>query len=148
MTQAEIESRQSRKRERSRKAWQRGVGKSQSEPETQTGENSPKESQVAKRETEVQDNLFPELDDSPEHKSLLKAARKYIRVKAARDEVLGIQKQEMDKAMEDVIAKMDAAQIPKFHHDSLTVEIIDGKRKVKVKIDDGEDESEDEESDE
>lgn len=93
--------------------------------------------------------MFPELDDSPEHKALMKSVRKFVKVKQNRDEVLGTQKQECDKAMEDVIVKMKAANISKFHHQSLSVEIIPGKEKVKVKMDPEEgDDPDDESSDE
>lgn len=89
-------------------------------------------------ETEDQATMFPELDDSAEHKKLLRAARSYARAKKERDELLGSSKEKCDGLMEKVVAAMHDAKLTRFKHDGTKCELIEGREKVVVKTDDEE----------
>jgi hypothetical protein len=97
--------------------------------------------------SEVQPPLFPELDDSPEHKALLKLAKKLYKIRADRHTALVESKAIEDKTQEELSGKMHDAGITKFKFKTIIAEIVPRSEKVKVKLevekeageDDGED---------
>ncbi len=101
-------------------------------------------------ETEVeageQTSLWPDLDEAnPKHVSLLKAAKKFAKSKAERDELLSTAKEKQDADMAKVIAMMHEVGLQKFKHEGVSVELITTKEKAQVKLkDDDEEEADDE----
>lgn len=81
-----------------------------------------------------QANLFPELDDSPEHKAILKLAKKLHKIRAERHAALVESKELEDKTQEDLVGRMHTAKIEKFKFKTIVVEIVARSEKVKVKL--------------
>jgi hypothetical protein len=89
---------------------------------------------------QTQGDLWPELDTTdPKQKKLLQLARKYAKDKTARDELLSTAKEKQDSAMAALLAAMHECGIEKFRYEGVKVEIIPGKEKAQVKLDDGDD---------
>lgn len=78
--------------------------------------------------------LFPELDDSPEHKAILKLAKKLHKIRAERHAALVESKELEDKTQEDLVGRMHTASIMKFKFKAIVVEIVARSEKVKVKL--------------
>lgn len=89
--------------------------------------------------------LFPELEDSPEHKAVLKAAKAFAKAKAERDALLSTSKEKVDGLQANLIACMHKANLEKFKHDGVKAELIKTREKVTVQI--GDDEEEETEGD-
>jgi hypothetical protein len=88
--------------------------------------------------------LFPELDTrKPEHKRLLKLAKTLAKERADRAALLGVSKEKVDAAEGKVIAQMHECGLKKFRYDGVTTEIIDGKEKCTVAIEDEDEEAAD-----
>lgn len=94
---------------------------------------------------DVQQVIWPELDDSAEHKAVMSAAKKFHRCKQERLEVLGQLKEKQDNAELRLIGLMHENKLTKFKHKGLEVEISDGREKATVRTDD---DSDDESGDE
>lgn len=109
-----------------------------------------KESVMA-RDTEEHAVMFPELDDSPEHKKILKLAKSLKKIRDERKEALVQSKEKEDKIQEDLVAAMHEAKVIQFRHvaNGTTIEakIKPHSEKVAVKISAEDDEEEVEESD-
>lgn len=90
--------------------------------------------------------LFPELDDSPAHKKLLRAARAFHKAKSERSQLLKTAKEKQDSAESTLVGLMHENKIEKFRHDGMTVEVFNGKEKAVVKVEgDEEDEGDSDE---
>lgn len=78
--------------------------------------------------------LFPELDDSPEHKAILKLAKKLHKIRAERHAALVESKELEDKTQSDLVGKLHDAKLTKFKFKTIVVEILERSEKVKVKL--------------
>lgn len=94
---------------------------------------------------------FPELEAAnPDHKELIRRAKKYSKGKVERDELLKSNKEEVDELMQGVLEQMEVCKLPKFKHGGTLYEEVKGKAKVKLTIDtsseddEGDDDGEDE----
>lgn len=87
-----------------------------------------------KPEPGEQSSMFPELDDSPEHKALLKLAKAANRAKARRDALLSMSKEEVDGCMDKLKAKMHECKLKAFKHGGVKAKLIDAKEKVIVEV--------------
>jgi high-affinity K+ transport system ATPase subunit B len=90
--------------------------------------------------------LFPELDDSPEHKAILKLAKKLHKIRAERHAALIESKALEDKTQEDLVGRMHTATITKFKFKTIVVEIVERSEKVKVKLEVEEEPGDDDEA--
>jgi hypothetical protein len=78
--------------------------------------------------------MFPELDDSAEHKAIIKAAKKLQKIRSERAETLRGSKEQEEKAEADLVEKLHASNITKFRHESIQVELQARAERVKIKI--------------
>jgi len=78
--------------------------------------------------------MFPELDDSPEHKKILKTAKALIKIREDRAEALNESKTKEDETQAALVEMLHAAGITKFRHESVEVEIKPRSEKVKAKM--------------
>lgn len=85
---------------------------------------------------EEQKNLFPELDDSPEHKAIARQAKKFAKAKAARDEMKTTAKEEQDAEEKKLIEMLHEAKLTAFKHGGMKVNILPTSEKVRVRLDD------------
>lgn len=90
--------------------------------------------------------LFLELDDSPEHKTVLKVAKQFHKANAERKNLLSTSKEKVDGLMIKLLGLMHENKLVKFKHKGVIVECIDPKEKVIVKMD-GEDDDDDTDAD-
>lgn len=105
------------------------------------------ESGIPQEMMEEQPPLFPELDDSPEHKALLKLAKKLYKIRADRHTALVESKAIEDKTQEELVGKMHEAGIVKFKFKTIVAEVIARSEKVKVKLEVEKDETDDDDED-
>lgn len=91
---------------------------------------------------EEQDELFPELSGSAEHKKILKTARELIKIRTARKEALDESKAKEDEIQATLVEQLHNAGITKFQHDGIKCEIVARSEKVKAKAVVDEDEEE------
>jgi hypothetical protein len=86
---------------------------------------------------EVQTEMFPELDEgNAKHKQVLRAAKRYAKAKAERDQVLSSAKEKQDATMENLIALMHECNLMKFKYDGVRAEILVTKEKAQVRLED------------
>lgn len=101
--------------------------------------------------SEEQEVLFPELDDSPEHKKILSLAKKLKKIRDERKEALTESKAQEDKVQEDLVGAMHEAKIECFRVEVkgtvIEAKIKPRSEKVAVKISTSEDGDEDAEDD-
>lgn len=94
---------------------------------------------------------FPELDDSPEHKKILKLAKAMKKIRDERKEALTASKAKVDKIQEDLVTAMHEADIPAFSHkigeSTIEARIKPRSEKVSVKISSGGDDDEEDTED-
>jgi activating signal cointegrator 1 len=103
----------------------------QQTPPFDPGQNAKDAAMPKDEESEV---LFAELDNSPEHKRLVKTAKALIKIRADRKLSLEGSKEQEDKVQADLAEQLHAAKITKFKHDSVIVELIERSEKVKAKL--------------
>ena len=90
---------------------------------------------MAKRiPTEEQAEMFPELNNSPEHKKIMKTAKALIEIREGRAEALHESKAQEDETQAALVEMLHAAGITKFRHESIEVEIKPRSEKVKAKM--------------
>lgn len=84
--------------------------------------------------TEDQPPLFPELDDTPERKAIIKLAKKLYKIRDERHKALTASKEIEDKTQVELVGKLHEAKIGKFKFRTLVVEMVERSEKVKVKL--------------
>lgn len=88
--------------------------------------------EVTDLDGDEQANLFPELDKTPKHKAVLKAANKFREIELKREVMKKDSKKEEDDAKKELIAAMRDAELPRFRLDGEIIS-LDQKDVIKVK---------------
>jgi hypothetical protein len=95
------------------------------------------------KEDDNQEVMFPELDDSPEHKDILKRAKRLINIRDKRKEALVESKAKEDAEQKVLVEAMHKANLTGFNHKGVKVEIVESSEKVKAKLETGAEDDDD-----